>query len=510
MGPRPAKGRYSVNDSIFLNDLVERCAKSPHLPAYESGGWGLSYGQLLTRAKTLAAALDQLWPGDGPILLYGHKQTALPIGMLACLLAGRAYVPCDESWPAARVATVFQQAKAAALLFANEAPTPWPEELPIAPLWPMSEPGIVEPLAAARPSGPEQPAYILFSSGSTGQPKGIPVPRRALRNFARWITSLPALALHPGETVVGQAAFSFDLSLADLVLSFCSQGRLVSLSREDQADLARLFAQLEKSSAAILVCTPTFLELCLCDKEFAPALLPKLRVVFCCGEVLPRPVAEKFRRRFPGTTLLNAYGPTEAACAVCAVNTADMLDTFPEGPLPVGLVADAAVQIAALDSTGQVLPEGETGELALQGESVFAGYLPGSGNARFSDGWYHTGDRGFVKAGHVWCTGRLDDQLKYCGWRIEPGEVEAALLAIPQVERAAVLPQRAEDGRVRRLCAFLQAKESARLSDEDIRGLLAECLPAYMLPCRFFWLDTLPVTENGKCDRAQLIRDFLS
>ena len=98
-----------MNNRICLNDLVERCAKSPHLPAYESGGWGLSYGQLLTRARVLAAALEQLWPGEGPILLYGHKQPALPLGMLACLLAGRAYVPCDESWPAARVETVFRQ-----------------------------------------------------------------------------------------------------------------------------------------------------------------------------------------------------------------------------------------------------------------------------------------------------------------------------------------------------------------------------------------------------------------
>lgn len=367
-----------MNNRICLNDLVERSAKSPHLPAYESGGWGLSYGQLLTRARVLAAALEQLWPGEGPILLYGHKQPALPVGMLACLLAGRAYVPCDESWPAARVETVFRQAGAAALLFADEAPAPWPEELPAAPLWPMCEPGIIEPLAAPRPCSPEQTAYILFSSGSTGRPKGIPVPRRALANFARWITARLALTLAPGETVVGQAGFSFDLSLADLTLAFCGQGRLVSLSHEELANPALLFRQ-----------------------------------------------------------------------------------------------------------------------------------LSASGDARFSGGWYRTGDSGFVKGGHVWCTGRLDDQLKYCGWRIEPGEVEAALHALPGVERAAVLPQRSPDGRVRRLCAFLQAAQSARLPEEEVRRLLAQRLPAYMLPGRLFWLDELPVTENGKCDRTQLAREFL-
>lgn len=498
-----------MNNRICLNDLVERCAKSPHLPAYESGGWGLSYGQLLTRARVLAAALEQLWPGEGPILLYGHKQPALPVGMLACLLAGRAYVPCDESWPAARVETVFRQAGAAALLFADEAPAPWPEELPAAPLWPMCEPGIIEPLAAPRPCSPEQTAYILFSSGSTGHPKGIPVPRRALANFVRWITARPGLTLAPGETVVGQAGFSFDLSLADLTLAFCGQGRLVSLTHEELADPALLFRQLSASGAAVLVCTPTFLELCLCDKSFSPALMPKLRAVFCCGEVLPRPAAEKFLSRFPGAALLNAYGPTEAACAVCAVNAADALATFADGPLPVGLVEQAAVEIAALGPKGELLAEGEPGELALRGESVFSGYLPGNGDARFSGGWYRTGDSGFVKGGHVWCTGRLDDQLKYCGWRIEPGEVEAALHALPGVERAAVLPQRSPDGRVRRLCAFLQAAQSARLPEEEVRHLLAQRLPAYMLPGRLFWLDELPVTENGKCDRAQLAREFL-
>ena len=509
MVPRPAKGECCVNDRICLNTLVERCTQSPHLPAYESGGWGLSYGQLVTRARVLAAALEQLWPGEGPILLHGHKQPALPVGMLACLLAGRAYVPCDESWPAARVESVFRQADASALLFADEAPAPWPEELPAAPLWPMSEPGIAEPLTEPRPCDPEQTAYILFSSGSTGRPKGIPVPRRAVANFARWLTALPGLALAPGETVVGQAGFSFDLSLADLTLAFCGQGRLVSLTRQELDDPALLFRRLSASGAAVLVCTPTFLELCLCDKSFAPALMPGLRAVFCCGEVLPRPTAEKFVRRFPAVTLLNAYGPTEAACAVCAVNAADALAAFGDGPLPVGLVAQAAVEIAALSPEGEPLAEGQPGELALRGESVFSGYLPGSGNARFSGEWYRTGDSGFVKGGHVWCTGRLDDQLKYCGWRIEPGEVEAALRTLPGVERAAVLPQRTPDGRVRRICAFLQAAEDARLPDEETRRLLARLLPAYMLPGRFFWLDALPVTENGKCDRARLAREFL-
>lgn len=176
MVPRPAKGECRVNNRICLNDLVERCAKSPHLPAYESGGWGLSYGQLLTRARVLAAALGQLWPGEGPILLYGHKQPALPVGMLACLLAGRAYVPCDEGWPPLGWKPCSAR-RGRRSLFADEAPLPGRKSCPTAPLWPMCEPGIIEPLAAPRPCSPEQTAYILFSSGSTGRPKGIPVPR---------------------------------------------------------------------------------------------------------------------------------------------------------------------------------------------------------------------------------------------------------------------------------------------------------------------------------------------
>lgn len=124
--------------------------------------------------------------------------------------------------------------------------------------------------------------------------------------------------------------------------------------------------------------------------------------MFCCGEVLPRPAAEKFLSRFPGAALLNAYGPTEAACAVCAVNAADALATFADGPLPVGLVEQAAVEIAALGPKGELLAEGEPASWPCGARAYFPATCPAAATPGFPAGWYRTGDSGFVKVGHVW------------------------------------------------------------------------------------------------------------
>ena len=207
--------------------------------------------------------------------------------------------------------------------------------------------------------------------------------------------------------------------------------------------------------------------------------MPGLRTVFSCGEDLPPRTAGALLERFPGLKLLNAYGPTEATCAVCAaVISREMCAA---GPLPIGRVGEGAVDIAL-----------EQGQIVLRGESVAPAY----------GGTYPTGDRGRIRDGLLYWAGRLDDQIKYKGYRIEPAEVEAALEGLPGIGRAAVLPRLGRDGQVRGLTAFWEG--DAPSDGRDLVALAAERLPRYMAPGEWRRLERLPLTPNGKCDRKRL------
>ena len=217
-----------------------------------------------------------------------------------------------------------------------------------------------------------------------------------------------------------------------------------ALEPSHQADLDKLYRALGESGATRMSCTPSFTRLCLCDKSFQRELMPALQTVFFCGETLPARTVRQLRQRFPGVTVLNAYGPTEATCAVCAVEV-----TGAGEPLPVGQLANAACQLLILDRDGNELPPGQSGEIAIAGQSVASGYLNASAE-RFGS-WqgqrlYRTGDIGRIENGLLWYSGRLDRQLKYKGYRIEPGEIEAVIL------QKQLTVMRSCENRCRRIC----------------------------------------------------------
>ena len=426
-------------------------------PALMAGADVIRWRELWPIAQSLAARLRQA--GEGPVALSGSPdQVWRPAAFLACLIAGRPYLPLDPGLPLRR------QRELAAGLGAQ---------------W-LEEGEALAGFAAGRSCPPaedgERLAYLLFTSGTTGAPKPVGISLRNLESFLHWAVTLPGLADSAGETAVGQAAWSFDLSVADLYLALVQGGTHVALTEEEKGDYPALLRRLEACHAALLVTTPTFLRLCLAEPGFSPARLPGLRTVFSCGEALPPAAARRLLDRFPGCTLLNAYGPTEAACAVTAVPiTRDMC----AGPLPIGRWGEGAVSVTL-----------EEGELILTGESV----APAFG------GRYATGDLGYVKEGLLYWAGRKDHQLKYKGYRIEPAEIEGALESLPGVERAAVLPRRGPGGEVRGLTAVVEGSAPV----EELRTGLARLLPPCKCPGRWVTMDRIPLTPNGKCDRKRL------
>ena len=443
---------------MLLERIKAHSAALGDRPALRAGEQVIRWGELWPMAQGLAAKLRE--QGTGPVALVGDPaEVWVPVAFVACLLAGRPYLPLDPLLPPAGQRELLEQA-GAVLLDRQRA-----------------EEGFSSGLSCPLPDDPHRIAYEIFTSGSTGKPKLVEVSLGNLEHFLRWASALPEIAPVLGGTAVGQAAWSFDLSVADLYLSLLGGGTHVALTRGEKGDFPALFRRLAASDVSLLVATPSFLRLCLTEPSFGPDRLPRLRTVFSCGEVLPPAAARRLLERFPGVALLNAYGPTEATCAVCAVPISREMCT---GPLPIGTVGEGAVDISL-----------EEGEIILTGASV---------SPRFG-GKYSTGDLGYVENGLLYWAGRRDLQLKYKGYRLEPAHIEGALEALPQVERAAVLPRRDGAGQVKGLTAFV---EGTGLKPEKLAQALADLLPPYQIPSQWRVLDRLPLTPNGKCDRKRL------
>ena len=468
----------------ILERIRQWVQTAPDRIAYQTTDSRLTYGALWRQSGYLASRLrEEPCPR---FLLWGGKEPELPVAILACLRAGKTYVPVSDTTPPLRLSRIREELGACRILCAAEKPDA--DSLRIEDLLrDVSDP------AAEEAWDSELPAYIIFTSGSTGAPKGVPISRENLDHFANWICGLPYLNALRSVRVLNQAAFSFDLSVADFYYALCGGHTLCAMPTALQADPAAALDFWQISDPEAAVCTPTFLKLCLLEQSFCAQTLPRLQIVYACGEVLEPLTAGKLLERFPGLILYNAYGPTEATSAVCAVRiTRELAERG--GPLPVGRLDTAACGI-----------EIEQDEVVLRGKSVFSGYLNGEpGGSRGEEGrpCYHTGDLGYIRDGLLYLRGRRDRQIKWKGYRIELDEIETELAALKGVDACAVIARKTSDGGVRFMKAFLVTDRDP----EDIRRELTQRLPTYMIPKVFVKLDKLPVNANGKTDRMELSR----
>lgn len=449
--------------------LRERSFAHRYGIACRMGDQSLGWEELHRRAAALAGLLAA---GHGPVLLYGKKSPEYVIAIAGCLWAGRPYIPAGPHIPAARVAAMARLAGAVTAVFL----TPPPDELRDMACVPLPRQG--EGVYALPAVEPKDIAYILFTSGSTGTPKGVMVSYANLENFIKWFSGRPAIAGIYCRAVLNQAQFSFDLSVADLYYTLYT-GCTLELP-PDGVPLCCC-----GSRAELAVMTPSCADQCLMDEGFAAKQLPCLQTIFFCGETLRGSTVRRLWRRFPGLRVINAYGPTEATCAV---TSAEITPELAEAEnLPIGLHSQEAVAVY-LDRNDCI---------CLQGPSVAAGYLDGE---RF-DGKFMTGDLGEFRAGCLWYRGRCDEQIKYKGYRIEPGEIEAILVSQKGIRQAVVLPRRDHLGRVISLQVLVTA--TGPLQEGALREQLRFILPDYMVPRRIVQCEKLPLTANGKIDRRK-------
>lgn len=471
-------------------------AVSPERAAHVSEGRTLTYGELRAQSDALAAWLvGKLGDNRSPVAVIGHKEPEMLIAFLGVVKSGRPYVPIDLSIPAQRAERIVHNAGAALTL----------------------TPALVREALAEAPASAEtkrvagdDPYYILFTSGSTGEPKGVVITFNCLTAFVEWMLGEQKFA-ERAETFLNQAPFSFDLSVMDLYCSLVTGGTLFSVTKEAIANPKVLYQQFAQSGLTTWVSTPSFAQMCLVEKSFGAAMLPNLRRFLFCGETLANETAAQLLDRFPEAEVWNTYGPTEATVATTSILVnRDVLARH--SPLPVGY-AMPGTRLEIRGESGTPVAEGERGEIIIIGPNVSPGYLGRADlteKAFFAtDGTrgYRTGDWGRTRDGLYFFEGRMDGQIKLFGYRIELGDIESHLRSLPEIADAVVLVVE-KGGKPDSLAGFVVLRERGAGSDFEIglalKKQLAERIPAYMVPRKFWFLDAFPMTPNGKADRRKL------
>ncbi len=504
----------------ILEKIEENARLNPNRLAYytETAGGevklSLTWHELNYNSSCLAAYLSRTLQTKRPLIVYGHKHPYMLVCFLACAKSGRAYCPIDISVPQSRVQAIVEEVKPEQILATEEWGLPYENVLPLASLESIiqSESHTIE---KEKYVSAEDVFYIIFTSGSTGIPKGVQITRDCLDHFVDWATKLGSgLPENAVCTYINQAPFSFDLSVMDVYLSLYMGGTIWALSKETQCDMKNLLQSLENSESDIWVSTPSFAELCLSDKKFSEALMPKLKRFLFCGETLSNGTVLRLQKAFPKAEIINTYGPTESTVAVTQI----LVDAEVQkrwSPLPVGK-EKPGTWIFIMDENGKELPEGEKGEIVIVGDTVSIGYWNNREMTEKAFGTYlidgkeyrlyRTGDKGYKKEGLLFYCGRLDLQIKLHGYRIELEDIESNIRRLPKVSQAAVLPVY-QGGQVKYLTAFLAMKgqvTDAFTKGQAIRESLKEYLPDYMIPRKIKFLETLPMTNNGKVDRRAL------
>ncbi len=479
-------------------EIIERIdhwgRTTPDRPAYISGGRILTYGELCRRSDALAAQLVGSLAERAPVVVLGHKEPELIVAYLGVIKSGRAYVPVDTAVPAQRIERIAAASGAALILT--------PEK--VVELSSGSEP------APTRCLGTDDHYYIMFTSGSTGEPKGVPITYGCLQSFLRWM--LAEHTFQEGrEIFLNVVPYSFDVSLMDTYPALVTGSTVTSVTKAEVANPRQLYHLLSASALTIWVSTPSFAQMCLVEPSFNQSMLPRLGRFLFCGETLAPEIASQLLERFPAAEVWNTYGPTEATVAATSIRiTRAILDRY--SPLPIGYPMLGG-RVVVMDEHRRELPEGERGEIVISGPNVSPGYLnrPELNETAFFhvDGQraYRTGDWGRYRDGMLFFEGRIDNQVKLHGHRIEPADVEANLRALAGVRDAVVLPV-LKQGAVDSLAAFVILNDQPTRSDFqlacDLKAQMTERLPAYMIPRKFSFMKSFPMNANGKADRRRL------
>ncbi|QNQ84399.1 D-alanine--poly(phosphoribitol) ligase subunit DltA [Lactobacillus sp. PV037] len=497
-----------------IKTIDEIAIKDPNRIVYDYLGETNTYGDLKKRSDAYAAKLKKMSiPEKAPVMIWGGQNFEMIASFLGAVKAGHAYIPIASYSNSERL-TMIQEVSQAPLVIAVD-------ELPI-------EMKNIEVLNASEVedgdfniaednyvSGDDN-FYIIFTSGTTGKPKGVQISHNNLLSFVNWELEDFNLPEHP--SFLAQAPYSFDLSVMSLYPALTSGGKLVVLPHDVTQNLGQLFKTMPNLDFNVWVSTPSFAEMSFLDPTFNGEHHKNLTHFLFCGEELSHKTAQVLKNKFPDSHIYNTYGPTETTVAVTSVEIDnDILNKYDR--LPIG-VAKKDTKVTIDTSKGED-KDNKQGEVLIQGPSVSKGYLnnPEKTEAAFfknpNDQYstYRTGDLGFLDGDMLFYRGRIDFQVKFNGYRIELEEINFYLAKNPLVRYGVVAPRYNKDHKVQQLVAVVELAEDVRekYSDAELTKKLREDLSRdimpYMLPQRFIYRENMPISQNGKVDIKQVIKE---
>lgn len=500
---------YPMDDTV--HQLFERqAATTPDAPAYLFGSESLSYRELNERANRLARHLRQRGvTAETRAAICIDRSFDMAVGLMAILKAGGTSVALDTEAPPLQLKEILHESSAEFLLvsgardpFDDYAGTKICLDTDRADIEAQSS----DNLEAVRRA--DMTMNIVYTSSTTGRPKGVLIPESAVLNRLYWMWD--DYPFKQGDVALLQKSYAIVASSWELFGALLKGYPTVILTYEELIDPARLLQRVVEHNVSHLLATPALIEGILLLGPERAAQWHSLRFATTSAEQIPVSMVEDWRATFPGVPLLNLYGATECSSNVTVYDTKDVTASTIRVPLGKPL---SNVQTYVLDSHGDPVPLGATGELCVAGICVASGYLNNDDlneskflNNRFSDKHgpiiYRTGDRARYRAnGNLELLGRSDDQVTIRGFRVEMNDVESMLMHHDRVEKAVVVMANGAGSR-KRLVAFVSLDREAAVN--DLRSYLVDRLPRYMVPADFIALDHIPLTQRGKVDRGAL------
>ncbi|APX71290.1 D-alanine--poly(phosphoribitol) ligase subunit DltA [Companilactobacillus allii] len=504
-----------------MNSIIEKITdisiKSPDKICYRNGSVTKTYRELSKKSDCIANFLqDKFLPEKSPIIIYGGQQFEMLVMFLGAIKAGHPYIPVDDGSDSQRIIQINSVAKPSLILnwseiqdFGVETPIMTKDELSMAM---TSENNIYD---AKKSIGPDDDFYIIFTSGTTGAPKGVQISTNNLLDFINWVDT--KFDYSQETNLMLQAPFSFDLSVFDIYPGLTNGSTLTVLDKATTRNFGKLQEGILNADFDTWISTPSFFEMCLLFKDFKGDKMPHLKKFIFCGEELTHATAMKLLKRFPKAKLYNTYGPTESTVAMTSI-LIDQEILAKYDRLPIGYLKSNMSHIIynfEKDDQGYL-----TGELLISGPDVTKGYLnnPAQNKKAFEQingkTYYHTGD--MVSEGPdglLFYKGRTDFQIKMHGYRIELEEVDSMLGNLNQVKQSCTVPLYNNDKQVSKMIAHIVLEDKFKKTDSqklnsDIKDELKTTTMDYMIPNVLKFVEQLPISKNGKIDRKALIGEI--